>query len=209
MSDEENLQPTPRTISTATWVTLAVAAVLIVGWLAVVRPRMQQDRATKNPGVGQPLPVLELLPLTGATEGISLEKLRGKVVLVNYWGTWCQPCAEEFPHMLELWEQLRGKPEFAFISVSSTFADHEAVAAVRDETAAFLKSRSTTMPTYIDVDGVSRQTLAGVIGMQGMAYPTTVILDRAGIIRGVWVGFDSGDQQQMEQLISKLLMETK
>jgi thiol-disulfide isomerase/thioredoxin len=153
------------------------------------------------------LPVLEVLPLTGTTEGISLQNLQGKVALINFWGTWCPPCVAEFPHLADLWEQLRGNPEFAFVSVSSTFADREPVAEVRDLTAKFLQAHGSTMPTYIDSDGVSRQILAGVIGRPGFAYPTTVVLDRGGIIRGVWIGFDSGDQEQMQQLISKLLAE--
>lgn len=208
MADETVSQPSqPRqpAMSTATWIVLAVGIVLIIGWLYVVKPKMMMDRATKQPGVGQPLPVLELQPLTGATEGISLKSLQGKVALINFWGTWCPPCVAEFPHMVELWEDLRGNPEFAFVSVSSTFADREPMAEVREETAKFLQAHSTAMPTYIDADGMSRQILAGIIGRPAMAYPTTVVLDRSGIIRGVWVGFDSGDQEQMQRLISQLL----
>jgi len=61
------------------------------------------------------------------------------------------------------------------------------------------------MPTYADSQGISRRILDSVIG--DFAFPTTVLLDRGGIIRGVWGGYGSGDQRQMERLVEKLLAE--
>ncbi len=204
--ESETLPPAPP-ITKSTWIIIFVALLLVFIWVAIVRPKMLENRNAEQLGIGKPLPILELQPLTGVTDGVSLKSLRGKVALVNFWGTWCPPCLQEFPHMVELWDQYRGKSDFAFISVSSTFADREDVPAVREETAKFLQSRGTTMPTYIDADGITRQMLADTFGMQGFSYPTTVVLDRSGIIRGSWIGFDPSDQKQIEQLISTLLAE--
>src|SRR6478752_1377096 len=124
--------------SAATWIILALAVGFGFAWKLAIEPKMQLRRAVEHEGVGQPLPVLELAPLTGASEGLSLEKLRGKVALVNFWGTWCPPCNAEFPHMVELWEEFRGNPEFALVSVSCTQADKEPMDALRQETAKFL-----------------------------------------------------------------------
>jgi cytochrome c biogenesis protein CcmG, thiol:disulfide interchange protein DsbE len=212
MTDEtisQSSQPRQPAMSTATWVVLAVGVVLIVGWLYVVKPKMMMDRATKQPGVGQPLPVLELQPLTGATEGVSLAQLRGKVTLINYWGPWCGFCIVEFPHLVELWDQYRGNPEFVFLSVSSDGVDRESVLELRAQTEKFLKSRSATFPTYVDTNGTNRQVLTGLIDTAGhFGYPTTVLLDRAGIIRAVWIGYEAGYENQMQQLVSHLLSET-
>jgi thiol-disulfide isomerase/thioredoxin len=191
--------------SMGTWVLLVIAIGFGFAWKLVIEPKMQLRQATEHVGVGQPLPVLELAPLTGATESLSLESLRGKVALVNFWGTWCPPCREEFPHMVDLWEEFRGNPEFALVSVSCTQADKEPMDALREETKKFLAQQGTNMPTYADSQGVSRRILESVIG--GLAFPTTILLDRDGIIRAVWVGYGSGDQKQMERMVEKLLAE--
>jgi len=193
--------------SAATWILLALAVGFGFAWKLAIEPKMQLRRAVEHVGVGQPLPVLELAPLTGASEGLSLEKLRGNVALVNFWGTWCPPCNAEFPHMVELWEEFRGNPEFALVSVSCTQADKEPMDALRQETAKFLAEQGTSMPTYADSQGISRRILDSVIG--DFAFPTTVLLDRDGIIRAVWVGYGSGDQRQMERLVERLLTEAK
>jgi cytochrome c biogenesis protein CcmG/thiol:disulfide interchange protein DsbE len=197
----------PEKSSLPVWVIVGLGLLFVIAWVLFIRPALRLRGSAEQLGIGKPLPILELQPLTGVTDGLSLKSLRGKVALVNFWGTWCPPCLQEFPHMVELWDQYRGKSDFAFISVSSTFADREDVPAVREETAKFLQSRGTTMPTYIDADGITRQMLADTFGMQGFSYPTTVVLDRNGIIRGSWIGFDPSDQKQIEQLISTLLAE--
>jgi cytochrome c biogenesis protein CcmG, thiol:disulfide interchange protein DsbE len=191
--------------SVGTWVVLVVAILFGFAWKLAIEPKIQLRQAVEHVGVGQPLPVLELAPLTGTTESLSLESLRGKVALVNFWGTWCPPCREEFPHMVDLWEEFRGNPEFALVSVSCTQADKEPMDALREETAKFLTQQGTNMPTYADSQGVSRRILDSVIG--DFAFPTTVLLDRSGIIRGVWVGYGSGTKRQVERMAEKLLAE--
>ena len=207
MNDEVEQQRPRLKFSVATWVVLVVAIVVGAGWKLVFEPKMQLRRAVEHVGVGQPLPVLELAPLTGASEGLSLEKLRGKVALVNFWGTWCPPCNAEFPHMVELLEEFRGNGEFVMVSVSCSVAVKEHMDALRQETAKFLAEQGTSMPTYADAQGVSRRILDSVIG--GLAFPTTILLDRGGIIRAVWVGYGSGDQRQMERMVERVLGERR
>src|SRR3984885_7866934 len=119
MLDTNHPQPPQSGSHWGTVAVIAIGAVLIVVWVSYLRPHMQLDEALHQAGVGQPLPMLELQPLTGTTEGVSLESLHGKVALINYWGPWCGFCVEEFPHLVELWDKNRGNPEFAFVSVSS------------------------------------------------------------------------------------------
>ena len=172
-----------------------------------LRPHIQLQQAIDQPGVGQPLLVLAVQPLTGATEGISLDAVQGKVTLINYWGPWCEFCVVEFPHLLQLWDQNRGNPDFAFISIASDGTSHDDVPALRISTERFLKAHEATFPTYVDADGANRSYLASVADSSGFVYPTTVLLDRRGIIRTLWFGYESGYAQQMEQLVSQLLAE--
>jgi thiol-disulfide isomerase/thioredoxin len=191
-----------------TWLTIAGCAIFILVWLFVLRPNGKLQQPTKEPGVGQPLMTMELQPLTGDPPGISLENLRGRVTMINYWGTWCPPCVAEFPRMVEIWDELRGNPNFQFLSVSSSGRPREDVEAVRTATQSFLKLRDAAIPTYIDADGVSRQTLTAQMGAQYFAFPTTVLLDRQGIIRAIWVGYEPGTERQMREIASQLLAES-
>ncbi|NUQ66643.1 MAG: redoxin family protein, partial [Pirellulales bacterium] len=73
---------------------LAAALVLLLLLLVLVLylylPKIQ-SKLEQRSGVGKRLPALELQPLAGAKEPVTLEELKGKVVLVNFWGTWCPP----------------------------------------------------------------------------------------------------------------------
>ena len=207
MSDQA-VPPVQKRSPIAVWVTLAVAAVLVLGWQVLWRPKLELEQATHATGVGLPLPFLELQPLTGTTEGVSLATTRGKVVLLNYWGTWCPPCEMEFPHMVDLWEEFRGNPDFLFLSVSTSGMDRERLSTLRDETGAFLARRGVGFPTYSDSEGGSRQALGMLIERPAIGYPTTVLLDRDGRIRAVWQGYSPGIEKQMQQLISDLLAMT-
>jgi len=190
-----------------TWIIIGLGVLFIVAWVYFLRPNLLLRNATEGPGVGMPLVSLEVQPLTGTTDGVSLDNLRGKVALVNYWGPWCGFCVEEFPHLVELWDRNRGNPEFAFVSVSSGGQSDENVPQLKQETEAFMKARGATFPTYVDPDGANRQLLASLIGTNGFGYPTTILLDRKGVIRAIWLGYQSGYERQMEQLVSKLLAE--
>ena len=61
------------------------------------------------------------------------------------------------------------------------------------------------MPTYNDPEGANRQALALLLGRPAIGFPTTVLLDRAGIIRAIWQGYSPGAERQMQQLVSDLL----
>lgn len=189
------------------WIFLILAIAGVLYWNFYWQPEMAMKKAARDPAVGQRLPLLELQPLTGDSKAVSLDSLRGKVALVNFWGTWCPPCRQEFPHIVELWDRYRDKPGFVLLSVSSSGSLQEDVESVRDATVEFLKAHGTTLPTYIDADGASRSVLASLSGEAAIGYPTTAIVDRDGVVRAVWRGYSSGVERSMERTISKLLAE--
>jgi len=109
-------------------------------------------------------PSLALVDIRGVEQ--SLEKYRGKVVVVNFWATWCPPCVEELPSLENAWQRYR-QQGLVVLAVS----DEEA-----DIVTSFLERLPTdiTFPVLIDSDMKTgnRWQIRGL--------PTTVVVDRSG-----------------------------
>ena len=89
----------------------SIARIALLGTLGAV----PCGAAELQPWRGGPAPALELRALDGPTH--RLVDYRGKVVLVNFWATWCEPCRDEMPSMQRLKEKLAGRP-FAVLAVN-------------------------------------------------------------------------------------------
>jgi uncharacterized protein (TIGR03435 family) len=122
-----------------------------------------------GPKIGAPPPPLNLVKVLRAPDGTdtSWEKLRGKVVVLDFWATWCGPCVASIPHWNELARQFRDKP-IVFLAISD---ENEAVVT------AFLKRKP--IETWIGLEGSTRST-RDRYGIRGI--PTTVIVNQDGIV---------------------------
>lgn len=115
---------------------------------------------------GNPAPDFTLNDLSG--QPAQLSSLKGKVVLLNFWATWCPPCREEIPSMVKLNQAMQGKP-FQMLAVSIDEGGKDAVEK-------FYKQAGVSLPTLLDTDGkVSR--LYGTTGV-----PETFVIDSKGVI---------------------------
>jgi len=122
--------------------------------------------AGKAAAIGQPAPDFTLKAADGRS--ITLSSLRGKVVLVNFWATWCPPCREEMPSMEELYKNYApGGLELLAINVEEDGPQ------IMPE---FLRENPHTFPVLFDVDEVVRERY-GVF-----QFPETFVIDREGII---------------------------
>jgi thiol-disulfide isomerase/thioredoxin len=196
----------PRRTSAGRWMFLAVICAAVLVWVVVATRPRPRPPGTEGPGVGQRLPTLRLEPLTGNSEGVTLADLNGRVTLLNFWGTWCGPCVLEFPHLVELSKQFADKPDFRFYPVSCGTTYQDDFDELRSETESFLKARMVELATYADPGAESRRALTMAGGFDDYpGYPTTVVLDRHGVIRGLWVGYDPRSIDQMKSLVGELL----
>jgi thiol-disulfide isomerase/thioredoxin len=186
-------------------VAIVVVAVywVVAGWLT---PSPKPPNPEVHSGVGQPLPLLELRPLTGDAPPISLADVPNHVTLLNFWGTWCPPCRNELPHMAELRQRFAGREAFRLLAVSCPPGGQaDDVQSLQEDTAAMLKRLGLDLPTYYDPDAATQSALGKLTNMD--AFPTTILIDHRGIIRAVWVGYRPGVETEMERFISTLLDE--
>ncbi|MGH9045071.1 MAG: TlpA family protein disulfide reductase [Acidimicrobiales bacterium] len=164
---------------TVRWVSLAVVAVLVAaGIFAATRPSSQAT-AVQSPLVGRDAPTLSGAELNGAT--FSLASDRGKFVVVNFFASWCPPCAQEEPNLFRLaFEQERQRAKLALVSVD---IDDTTAGARR-----FLGQWNITWPVVADRDG----RLADAYGVGSP--PETFVLGPRGRVLAALVGPVSYDQ---------------
>ncbi len=110
-----------------------------------------------------------------------LKKKRGKVVVLNFWATWCAPCREEFPALIKLYQQYRSRG-LELILVSADDREQQ------DRVEAFLKQARVNFVTYISEEE-SYETLAGFLAPDWIGgLPTTLVFDRKGQLAKSLVG---------------------
>jgi thiol-disulfide isomerase/thioredoxin len=116
-------------------------------------------------------PDFSLQPLAGSGN-ITLSALRGKVVFLNFWATWCPPGREEMPSMEILYQRYKGALEFVTVDMME---DKSAVSA-------FMRDLKLSFPVALDTDG----RVSAFYGIQ--AIPSTFIIDKDGMIIASVVG---------------------
>ena len=122
--------------------------------------------AARPPLIGSPAPEIVLKDLQG--RDVKLSDLRGKVVLVNFWATWCKPCKEEMPAMQASYDKLRDKG-FVVLAVNEL----EDTARVAEH----IRTHGHTFEVVMD----HNNQVANVYGVVGL--PASFLIDPQGIVR--------------------------
>ena len=111
-----------------------------------------------------PLPPFTLHLLSGGSPVVS-DSLRGKIVVLHFWGMWCGPCVAEMPDFEHWYESVRADTAVVVITVDYQDADHHALER-------FAQKRHLLFPILLDDDYVDKTRVH--------AFPTTWFIDRAG-----------------------------
>lgn len=138
--------------------------------------------------IDNPLPAPRVPLLNGAGSQVFLSDFKGKVVLVNFWATWCAPCVREMPGIDKLQAKLGGK-DFTVVAVNE---DRGGVARAKP----FLEKLGTTnLAIYVD----SKMAMMRAFKVRGL--PSSFLLDREGRIVGKLEGIAEWDTPEVEDLI--------
>ena len=141
--------------------------------------------------VGEKAPSFALVSLT-RNETVSLDDFKGKVVILDFWASWCGPCIQEMPAL----DKLAQKYQMLGVQVWGVNVENDSKAAL-----AYLNKVPVGFPVLFDVDNsVSK-------AFQVEAMPTTVIIDKNGAVRSVHRGYQPGYEKKYENDIKGLLRE--
>jgi peroxiredoxin len=131
------------------------------------------------------------LPRLGGEGSVSLPSLRGRLVLLNFWATWCKPCEDEMPAMERLYRQLP-REDFELLAVS---VDEDAA-----EVEAFRQRLGLTFPILLDPE----QRVAR--SYETFRFPESLLLGRDGVVIERFVGPKEWDSAAYVDLIRRLLL---
>ncbi|MEA2574520.1 MAG: hypothetical protein QOH93_1818 [Chloroflexia bacterium] len=184
LEDHGRPHATLRHVIVSAAVVVAVGLALFFGWRMLSTPSTPVGTTQIRAQLGSLAPDFELRDInTGKM--VKLSELRGRPVWVNFWATWCPPCAEEMPEMQKLYNQYK-QSDLALLGVDV----QENEEAVRKFTGGRFN-----WTFLLDTDGkvVDRYLVGGL--------PTHFFIDKDGIIRAIYMGAlspDSGMSQDMK-----------
>jgi peroxiredoxin len=173
---------------------IAVAGImlLIAGQMRDNRRGATHEEEQESPAVaaGDKAANFKLEALDGST--VSLDQLKGKVVFLNIWATWCGPCREEMPSMETLYDELRTNRDFVMLAVSQD-----------------TKGRIVVAP-YVEKNGYHFKVLLDPENKVGEAYdvsgvPETFIIDREGRIVAHHMGAFDWSRPDVKDALRQLL----
>ena len=162
-------------------VVIGVVVLLVVGWLVLRHPSRQ-----KNASALRPAPDFSLTDVAG--HPLHLSDYRGKVVILDFWATWCEPCKQEIPHFIDLQSKYSAQG-LQILGISMDDSEPP----VRD----FQKQFKINYPLAVGSAKLADQ-YGGILGL-----PITFVIDRNGQIVARHIG--ATDVSVIEAEVKKLL----
>ncbi len=129
---------------------------------------------------------------SSAKQNIRLAELRGQVVMLNFWATWCNPCRVEIPHLQDLYSQYE---DIGFTVIGVNIDNNKTKAAK------MARNLGARFPILFD----NTQTVSKLYSIKAM--PFTLLIDRDGKIREIFYGYKPGYEKKYSAAIRKLLRE--
>lgn len=163
----------------------ALARVSILLMALMMAGKLSSAAAPSGPG-GTAAPPFSLPTRTG--EQVSLESLAGKVVLVDFWASWCGPCQKSFPWLAQLHQRYADKG----LVIVAIDLDKK-----REAAEVFLRDKPVPFLVAFDPAGKSADAY------KVAAMPSTYLISRTGVLKQTHVGYDPKKAAELEELIRK------
>lgn len=155
--------------------------------------REKRFQETTHVLVGDTCPEFALPNITG--ESFVISETKGKVVLINFFATWCGPCLQELPHIEKIWEENKGDENFRMIVIGREETD-ESVMAFRDE-------HRFTFPMAAD----SQRSVYDLFAKESI--PRTIVIAPDGKVVYSKMGFMESDLRELENVLVEQLAAAK
>lgn len=170
-----------------------IALALTFSFLALTGYSVQAEwQSSAKLGLPQLAPPLQLNNLSG--KPVDIASLKGKVVVVNFWASWCEPCREEFDELTQLQESY-GPKGLAVLAVN--------LAEMKPRVMQFLKGNSfseNSVEILLDRNSTVYKT------WKARGLPTTFLVSKSGRIEGVWIGaIENVESNEVKGKIESLL----
>ena len=145
--------------------------------------------ATPEALVGKPVPAFKAPLLAGGD--LDIASLRGKVVVLDFWATWCPPCVKAIPHIQKMHEELESKG-VVFLGMNQDKGQ-------KDKVQKYIDTNKVSFRQVMDMES----TIARDFNIEGI--PTLFILDKEGVIRYAHTGFADGQEKEIREKIEAVL----
>lgn len=178
-------------------VTVCASALVLVsawpGWVVSAGTATKAKEPSMKPltKVGERMPEFTVREVSGKT--FSMAKERGKVVVVNFWATWCPPCRVEMPRLeKEIWDRYKGNPDFAMVAIARRQSEGKITA--------FEKQHPEfTFPLAYDPQRKVYEKFAAA------GIPRSYVVGRDGKILFQSLGYETGEVAKLDEAIQKAL----
>ncbi len=150
--------------------------------------------------INQPAPAFSLKDINGNT--VALSDYKGKIVILDFWATWCGPCKASFPSMKMAINKYKNDPEVQFLFIHTWEREDSTKARIKD----FLATHKYPFEVLLDLKDAQTGTNKVVESYKVRGIPTKFVIDGAGNIRFRFTGFAGGNDAAVEELSAMITL---